>query len=221
MSNPTELALPYQPDSPDANFSYWAKMGEWNYEEAAAVLVGINPNRLSLDEAKFRVSVSGAARDQYKGICELALRAYSIVDPQGSPPAKWLEWARKINLPIPVQLEAEVQKLGAVSQPKEEDRQASSRQSRGRLSDLEGAPAKAKAMTVQPLAARERESMLKLIIGMAIKGYRYDPKAKRNDSVREITDDLEECGVALSDDTIRKYLTEGAELVPPKEDRER
>jgi hypothetical protein len=220
MSDPTELPLPYQPDSPDANFSYWAKMSEWNYEEAAAVLVGINPNRLTLDQAKFRVSISGAARDRYKGIRELALRAYSDIDFQGSPPAKWLEWARKINLPIPVQLEAEVQKLRIASRPKEDHRQASLRPLGG-LADLEAAPTKAKLITVQPLAARERESMLKLIIGMAIAGYRYDPKAKRNDSVREITDDLEECGVALSDDPVRKYLTEGAELVPPKEDRER
>jgi hypothetical protein len=214
MSDPTELPLPYQPDSPNANFSYWAKMSEWNYEEAAAVLVGINPNRLKLDEAKLRVSVTADALSRYKGIRELAIRAYSDIDFQGSPPAKWLEWARKISLPIPVQLEAEVQKQQIASQPKKDEFGA-------RLADLKAAPAKRRVITVEPLAARERESMLKLIIGMAIAGYRYDPRAKRNDSVREITNDLEKHGVALSDDTVRKYLTEGAELVPPKENSER
>jgi hypothetical protein len=82
MSDQTDLPLPYQPDSPEANFSYWAKMSEWHYEEAAAILVGINPIRLKLDEAKFRVSVGGPARDRCKGIRELALRAY--LDIEGS-----------------------------------------------------------------------------------------------------------------------------------------
>ena len=64
---------------------------------------------------------------------------------------------------------------------------------------------------------RERNSLLKLIIGMAIKGYTYDPKAGRTGIVREIASDLEQLGISLDDDTIRKYLSEAKELLPPAE----
>jgi prophage regulatory protein len=120
MSNPTELALPYQPDSPDANFSYWAKMGEWNYEEAAAVLVGINPNRLSLDEAKFRVSVrhvlltppsfsrrSGTLSD-IQSLPETGfVRLSAILAPRGPIPvgkSTWWQGVRDGRFPKPVKL---------------------------------------------------------------------------------------------------------------------
>jgi hypothetical protein len=59
--------------------------------------------------------------------------------------------------------------------------------------------------------------MLKLIIGMAIKGYVYDPKAGRSGTVREIADDLRRAGLALDEDTIRKYLSEAKELLPGPE----
>ena len=62
--------------------------------------------------------------------------------------------------------------------------------------------------------------MLKLLVGMAIQGYRYEPKAKRRDAVRDITTDLEKSGVALSDDTVRKYLIEAASLLPARENQD-
>jgi hypothetical protein len=177
MSDPTS-PLPYQPDLPDANFSYWAKMSEWNYEEAAAVLVGINPNRLKLDEAKLRVSVTADALSRYKGIRELAIRAYSDLDFQGSPPAKWLDWARKIHLPIPVQLEAEVQRLRIASHFTEDERQSASKQFGARPANLKPLPAKPQAVAAQPLAARERESILKLVIGMANRRVSIRPESE-------------------------------------------
>ena len=68
---------------------------------------------------------------------------------------------------------------------------------------------------------RQRDNMLKVIIGMAVKGYSYDPKAQRSDRIKEIVGDIEKCGLSLSDDTIRSYLREAAELLPPKENPNR
>lgn len=68
----------------------------------------------------------------------------------------------------------------------------------------------------QAVGARERDSLLKLIIGMAVAGYVYDPKATRSDKPAEIAGDLERAGVPLDVDTIRKWLREAAELLPPK-----
>jgi hypothetical protein len=69
----------------------------------------------------------------------------------------------------------------------------------------------------KPLGARERDSMLKLVIGMAIKGYAYDPKAGRSGAAREIAGDLQSAGLALDEDTIRKYLNEAKGLLPGPE----
>jgi hypothetical protein len=68
----------------------------------------------------------------------------------------------------------------------------------------------------KPLGPRERDSLLKLVLGMAIRGYGYDPKAGRSGTAREIASDLQVSGLALDDDTIRKYLTEAKELLPPE-----
>ena len=66
------------------------------------------------------------------------------------------------------------------------------------------------------LAAKERESLLKMVIGMATKGYRYDADAKRTDVTGEISRDLEDLGIGLDPDTVRKFLREGAALLPKK-----
>ena len=64
------------------------------------------------------------------------------------------------------------------------------------------------------LATRERDSVMKLIIGMAVRGYRYDPTAVRNSATGEICSDLAELGLSLDSDTVRKWLREAAELLP-------
>jgi hypothetical protein len=71
-------------------------------------------------------------------------------------------------------------------------------------------PAEAK-----PLSTRERDSLLKLVIGMAVKGYSFQPRAARSHVPSEIAGDLEQLGIRLDVDTVRKYLKEGAELLPP------
>jgi hypothetical protein len=63
----------------------------------------------------------------------------------------------------------------------------------------------------------ERENMLKMIIAMAIKGYSYSPKKQRNDAVKELEKDMEDLQIPLGDDTIRKFLNEAKELLPPLE----
>jgi len=70
--------------------------------------------------------------------------------------------------------------------------------------------------TEKSLATRERESLLKLVIGMAMKGYRYDPSALKNTAVPEIVSDLQELALTITDDTVRKYLKEARELLPGK-----
>lgn len=66
------------------------------------------------------------------------------------------------------------------------------------------------------LSRRERESLMKLVIGMAIAGYKYRPGANRNAATAEIAGDLATSGIPLDEDTVRKWLQEAAELLPSK-----
>ncbi len=58
----------------------------------------------------------------------------------------------------------------------------------------------------KPLHTREKESLMKLIIGMAIDGYGYDPEARKSPIPKELSDTLSSWGIDISDDTIRKWL---------------
>jgi hypothetical protein len=73
----------------------------------------------------------------------------------------------------------------------------------------------------KPLGPREGDSLRKLVIGMAIKGYSLDPGAGRSKVVAEIVSDLLELGLELSDDTVRRHLKEAADLLPPPSAPER
>jgi hypothetical protein len=68
------------------------------------------------------------------------------------------------------------------------------------------------------LSTRTRETTLKLIIGMAVAGYGYNPKAKRNVAVTEIASDLHRLGIPITDDTVRAWLDESIEFLPINEE---
>lgn len=67
-------------------------------------------------------------------------------------------------------------------------------------------------------STRERETLLKMIIGMAVDGYAYDPKDSKSKFTGEGADSLHTIlnsrGISISADTIRKYLAEATEFIP-------
>jgi hypothetical protein len=92
----------------------------------------------------------------------------------------------------------------------------------GRVASLEGSNSERaddstdEATTkAKQLGTKERESLLKMIVGMARGGYAYDPKLNRSAAVpQEIANVLAKHGVALDVDTVRKWLREAAEFLP-------
>jgi hypothetical protein len=66
---------------------------------------------------------------------------------------------------------------------------------------------------------RERSSLLKMAIAMAMTKYGYDP-AKRNTAAEDIADEIRERGMQLSDDTIRDFLKKAADEELPKQQRD-
>lgn len=80
---------------------------------------------------------------------------------------------------------------------------------------------KSKAETPEPKkeSTRTTNNLLKLVACMAIEKYGYDPET-RNESTgvnnTGIMSMLEQHGVSITDDTIRKYLREGAKMIEGK-----
>jgi len=63
------------------------------------------------------------------------------------------------------------------------------------------------------LDERERNSLLKLLIGMAAGRYRHELGAKKSVAVTPILQDVERLGLSVSDETVRKYLKEAERLL--------
>ena len=66
------------------------------------------------------------------------------------------------------------------------------------------------------LHTKEKETLLKLVIGMAIQGYAYDPSKKKSSVPSEIQSDLDLLGLSLDQDTIRKWLKEAQRTLPKR-----
>lgn len=69
------------------------------------------------------------------------------------------------------------------------------------------------------LPERERTTLLKIILGMAIDKYGYRPEEEKNPATgknrNSIYEGLEKAGLSVNDDTIRKYINEAKNLYCP------
>jgi len=67
------------------------------------------------------------------------------------------------------------------------------------------------------LGTRERDTLLKIIGGLAMCAYRVDIHAKSMSNLKEIVDDLNGVGVTVSEQTLRNKLREAAGLIEKKQ----
>lgn len=72
---------------------------------------------------------------------------------------------------------------------------------------------KLKSNDATEIQSRERSTLYKLLIGMAIDGYGYNPDAAKSPFPKELEGVLDRLGISVSDDTIRKKLKEASELL--------
>jgi hypothetical protein len=224
-----------------ADFTYWVKAAHWTLDEAIALSFGKAPELVSWDNVKSFVQISPFAF-QYQRRRELAVRALKweqVFDPV--LPSIFLAWAKRTELSVPSELEAAVKARGiqiadwkslydelkATSDKHHEQWRTVCNEQRDRIQQLLGriqelethlasaatAPAPAPENL---LSTRERDSLLKLVIGMAVGGYGYDPAAARSPQPSAIEADLAERGISLDVDTIRKWLRQASELLPPQ-----
>jgi hypothetical protein len=218
-----------------ADFVHWSKAAYWRIPEAVALLFGEDPEAVQRHLSKstttyrrVRYRIQPFA-SEYDKICDLANRAVRARQLTALPsPGIFLAWARRNEIKYPDELERQVLLHGhkivdwqsmheALRRRfcKKEQEISALTQCRDhlllRVSDLEE---QLQRTGPKPLGTRERDSVMKLILGMAIRGYSYDPMASRNGAIGDICGDLAHLGLPLDPDTIRKWLREAAELLP-------
>lgn len=61
---------------------------------------------------------------------------------------------------------------------------------------------------------RQRKSLLKIVLPLAISKYRFNPKFSKNAAPKNMEGATTECGLTVTDETIRNHLKEAVQLFP-------
>jgi hypothetical protein len=168
---------------PYADFSYWSKLPYWTAEEGTALSFGYEPRVVAADLLPHR---DHPFTVEYQNRRELAIRDQDVGHLQARIlPGDYINWAQRVGVPFPSKLEEAVrQKVKTLNKTDSVD-------------------------TVHPKA---RNSISKMVLGLAVGAYSYDP-TKRSNIPKEIAEDLTELGLSISDDTVRKILNEAVDDV--------
>ena len=168
-----------------ADFSFWTRAEYWTPDEAVALSLNRSPrvvNEKSL--AIYRGKTDFA--NEYFSRLELVARAITVnVLSNPIPPIDFVGWAKKRKTDLPDE-----------------------------LTEVLGIDGSTNRLTTEGghVLSAERGSLLKLVYGMAIKSYGYDPEKTKNPATGtnrgSIAADLEQLGLSIDDETIRKYLKE-------------
>ena len=174
--------------------SSWAKAPYWSTEEGAALAYDLDPSEV------IEPGITGYDGPTLKfppdtmQFFRLADRAQEVGDLGAKPkPFEFVNWARSIDYEFHPAWWNAIEDAGADS-------------GEGRTIPPTGPPP-------GELGTRERDSLLKLVIGMAVEQYGYDPQKLKNTAITNIQSDLARHGLSLDTDTIRKWLRAGADLL--------
>jgi len=184
------------------DFEHWGKMATWTLPQAHGLCFGIAPIEANHDQHGKLINLMAKSKQPYQqemfkvwSLIQNAYDSYTLHDTV--KPIKFIQWADIHGVSIPEELRNSVEDIEQKRQETHEKIHQKTETSGKKL-----------------LHTTERETLLKIIAGLAIAAYRYDPKKGKNEAIKEIQEDLSKLGVSMSDDTIRKKIQEGIELIP-------
>lgn len=178
-------------------------MSFWTIEQSTALLIDGDPD-IILEGAVLAESCPAEARERYQKMFRL-LDSHIRMSGVGSnlPPTEAIEWALHAKVDPP---QALVDAVRAQGRTLIEERTR-------RSGKTGGAPALS-LVEDKPLGERERNTLLRMIIGMAIGGYGFDPDDKRSDVPATIETDLNSLGLEGTAQTIRSKLQKARNILP-------
>lgn len=181
----------------EADVQHWARMQRWSLGEAAALSIGFEPCGDLLEGAERMPVQSNVLAFYFKrrALIEDNFDWSSVAAPGRTSVPDLVRWFDKVELDVPEQLLAAADKYHSLSI--------------GKKSKL----GRADAADDKPLDPRERSTMLKMIVTMAVAGYRYNPKAERSTIPSELESDMNLLGIGINLETIRKHLRSGSALL--------
>ena len=186
-----ELCRSYNAPKARPDHLEWAQLARWRPDEAIALSLNRNPDIVTarlIDQGNVRASQFGQKYSKRERLVYRAVAGFELYDPMR--PVDFLEWADRLKVEVPHAMRRAITEL---------------------YGSTEGAPAERLEPVSEDLKTSERGSLLKIILGMAIEQYGFDPEAKKSETVAQIMADLVENRISVSDDTIRKYLKEAAD----------
>lgn len=209
-----DVFSPYLP----ADFEHWSKCTYWNNIEAACLSLGIGP-MLVINATDTQLQSDAETFHEISKRAQLTSRAIEAeVLQQSSSPHTWLAWFEEMNISVPSDLSAWVKKIpdfekfGMV-------RLSSDRASSifSEIDEIKAAISGNKLEAQSPGAkTKEINSLEKIVLVMALSGYAYDPFGQNSNLAKELVDDAAKNGIAISEDTVRKYLKRAVEKHLPR-----
>ena len=185
----------------NAEYDHWVRQPAWSMEEATALLLGKDPDVIDLLALRNFNGAIGFAAKFNRLLYKLQEAKERGELSENVPPMALIAWARAHQIEVPSELTASIE-AHIAGMPKQHPQ------------ETQGEPdGRAVTPNERTAWAKEKESLLKMVIAMAIRGYGYDPRALKSDVPGEIVNDLAELGISLDGDTVRKHLRAGAELV--------
>lgn len=205
-----EAAAPFFDPEGNADFDFWCRASYWLLHEALALSMGKDPGKPTWRKIMDQDADSPSGQ-MVKKRYQLMIRALTTKELRdANSPVDFLLWAKRIELSYPPELEIVLERefTRRINWKTRFDAEVAAHvQTKQALEETKG----------KALPLKERESLLKLVIGMAIGGYGFDPQAVRTPITAQISTDLLTNGVGLDEDTIRKYLQKAKLLLPQGE----
>ena len=224
----------HQPDA-EANLDYWSKAAFWKLDEAVLLSLGKEPRVVTWERMERYARISDFVA-KFVELRQLAYRAKAThALYESCPPGLFLGWAKRNDIAYPEELErllvargnhisnwkAAYDTLKAKVDAEYQERDAKIEALMQQAEELRQKVRSAAELSAQnvdeakdALKTREKNTLLKLILGMAIAYHGFDPKSSRSSTAREIAGELTRVNLPLDEDTIRKWLREAVEELP-------
>lgn len=186
---------------------YWSKLDYWKIEEFSALVVGRKPKFLTLFKAGKEQHNHQAAREFLK-VHELLKRSCEVGNLKTkNHPALLLNWASEKRLGLSFTL------VSAAMTNEIFDKETNSPTFGKEKVDEVHAEEQLSPQQKAGLT-KEKETLQKLLVGMANEIYGYDLTGGNSPIPNELQGVMDKLGVSIDVGTIRKHLNEGKRLLP-------